>query len=166
MNDLRIAQLLSLENMHVDVMLLKAEYEVSLLRKEKQLAGSRLSAACAKCNISEQDPQLCIMPAPCRCPFPRHPRSIHSTPTCSTRSTCSIRSTLSTLSTHSPYISSDCSDCSDDSSEACSSSSSLRSLKPPKSLDYHATASTSKKERKRRRLSELSLPQSQKRMRG
>ena len=179
---LHIAQLLSLENTHVNVMLLKSQYEVSLLEKEKELACNRLSAACAKCNISEQDPWLWLIP--CRYPFQPYPRSTalltHSTPIWSTWSTwsmcsmhsmcsmCSTRSTLSTCSTSppcSPCLSSSCSDCSgySDSSETYSSSNSFHSFRLPKSPDCHATASTSKREWKGC-LSKASPPQLQKRM--
>ena len=55
---IQTAQILSLERTHMNTMLLKAWCEVSLLKKEKELADVRLSAACAECDISNNDPRL------------------------------------------------------------------------------------------------------------
>lgn len=57
---IRTAQILSLERAHVMILLLKAQYEVSMLEKEMKLADLRHSAACAECNISNEDPRLTV----------------------------------------------------------------------------------------------------------
>ena len=55
---LRELQLLTLENSHIDLRLIRAQYEVALLEQEKLMAAQRFSSACAQCRVSEKDPRL------------------------------------------------------------------------------------------------------------
>ena len=97
---IQTAQILSLERTHVDTMLLKARCEVSLLEKEKELADVRLSAACAECDIPNNDPRLTVLvPVICR------RSSSRSTPL-SPRSLCSFMSSRSPSPPSSPSSSS------------------------------------------------------------